>query len=236
MNNVLIIEDEFDIGELLKTQLEIAGLHPHVIRNGNDALKEINDQGEKYQLFIIDWMLPEFTGIELCKCIRENNNTQHIPVLMVTALTQPENIIEGLDAGADDYITKPFDMDVLLARARAQLRRNQIFSSTKDQTVIEFFPLRIDFKKCQVLLGESPISLTKTEYEILGTLAKDPGHVFTREQLIKKILGDDVHVTNRTIDTHVAGLRKKLGEASSFVETIRGIGYRFTDIHETQQT
>ncbi len=229
MPKVMIIEDERDIGDLIKTQLESAGLETEVARSGG-AGKEAIESGKNFDLYIIDWMLPEVSGIELCQLIRSKNATMQKPVIMVTALTQSENIIQGLEAGADDYITKPFDMDVLIARVRAQLRRgNATPASEVDE--IEHDGFKINYKKCQVSLNDEPINLTNTEYQILTTLSKDPGCVFTREQLISQILGDNVHVTNRTIDTHMAGLRKKLKEASKLIETIRGIGYRFHDIN-----
>jgi DNA-binding response OmpR family regulator len=150
---------------------------------------------------------------------------------MVTALTQPEDIVKGLDAGADDYITKPFDLSVLQARVRVQLRATQTlqkFESTDDQMVYE--GLKIEPSKARVLVDDQEIVLTSTEFKILLILASKPGHVFTREQFINNIQGDNIYVTGRTIDTHIAGLRKKMGSAANLIETIRGIGYRFKDV------
>jgi len=225
-NKVLIIEDEADIALLLKAQIESQGLSAEIAYSGL-AAKELISTNADFDLFLVDWMLPNLTGIEVCKFIRSNPKTQKIPIMMVTALTQAENIIEGLDAGADDYITKPFDMDVLLARVRAQLRRKEK-PSNPDLITVEH--LTIDLARCCVKIKDQEISLTHTEFKILSLLATESGKVFTREQLIKIIIGEDVHVTNRTIDTHVAGLRKKLGNYSEIVKTIRGIGYRFIDI------
>jgi len=144
---------------------------------------------------------------------------------MITALTQPENIVAGLDAGANDYISKPFDLKVLEARVRVQLRD----PSPQNKELFEFGELKIEIAKCKVYVSDIEINLTSTEFKILQLLTSKPGHVFTREQLINSILGEQVFVTGRTIDTHIAGLRKKMAATSDYIETIRGIGYRFKD-------
>jgi two-component system phosphate regulon response regulator PhoB len=221
---VLLVEDEQDIRDLITIQLESQGLKVKPFSHGDEALSEIQTKND-YDLYIIDWMLPGTSGIDLCKAIRKQNQTKDSPILMVTALTQSENIIAGLDAGADDYVTKPFDMNVFQARVRAQIRRKREGASSKIENGI----LKIDTNKCRVLVNDAEVTLTSTEFKILSILASTPGHVFTREQLIGQIQGSQVHVTNRTVDTHVAGLRKKLQDASKYIETIRGIGYRFTD-------
>lgn len=184
-------------------------------------------QQNKYDLFIIDRMLPDSTGIEICQSLRNSQQTQATPILLVTAMAEPENIIEGLDAGADDYITKPFDIQVLQARVRAQLRRTT--PPTNDSELIKVGNIMIDEQKVRVKNQHKEIKLTNTEFQILLTLAKSPGIVHKRRDIIDKVLGGDVHVTNRTIDTHIAGLRKKLGADSEIVETIRGVGYRLQD-------
>jgi DNA-binding response OmpR family regulator len=147
---------------------------------------------------------------------------------MITALTQPDNIVAGLDAGADDYITKPFDLNVLQARVRVQLR--DVAANVKsDGDLIESGILKLEVSKCRVWVNNEEVLLTSTEFKILSLLAQKPGHVFTREQFINNIQGENIFVTGRTIDTHIAGLRKKLADASDMIETIRGIGYRFKD-------
>ncbi len=223
---ILIVEDEIDIAELLKAQLMSKGLNATAVHTGNSA-KEIIEKNADYDLFLIDWMLPSLSGIELCNLIRSQKKTKDVPIIMVTALTQADNIIQGLDAGADDYITKPFDMDVLLARVRAQLRRRDLKQQTKS---FKYHDLSINLESCAAYVKDKELPLTHTEFQILTSLAKKPGCVFTREQLITEIIGSDVHVTPRTIDTHMAGLRKKLGEYSTVIKTIRGIGYRFIEI------
>lgn len=185
------------------------------------------EREESIDLFIIDWMLPgSINGLEFTKKVRTYKAYQDTPIIMLTALTQPDNIVAGLDAGADDYITKPFDLAVLRARVRVQLRDN---SSNKFSDLLDFGLLRIEISKCRVQVNDVEINLTSTEFKILQMLAERPGHVFTREQFISNILGEHVFVTGRTIDTHIAGLRKKLGDGSNMIETIRGIGYRFKD-------
>lgn len=222
--NILIIEDERDIRELLRLQLELQKYNVYVAENGEQA-KKLMDQ-QQIDLFLVDRMLPDISGLEVCSHIRRNEKYQESPIILVTALSESHNIIEGLDAGADDYITKPFDINVLHARVRAHLRK---INKEEDQSYFVLDQLEIDHKKCRVKVDNQEINLTSTEFQILSNLAKDPGVVHTREKLIETILGDDVHVTNRTIDTHIAGLRKKLNTASKLIETIRGIGYRLKD-------
>ncbi|MBL7666206.1 MAG: response regulator transcription factor [Bacteriovoracaceae bacterium] len=226
LGKILIVEDEQDIRDLMFIYLKNQGFQVKAVEDGEQALSEI-EKDKNINLFILDWMLPGKNGIELCRLIRKNPQTKNTAVLMVTALTQAENIISGLDAGADDYITKPFDLKILAARVRAQLRRNVI--ENKPIREVVFKNLKIDFDKCQVTENNENIQLTTTEYKILTQLASLPGHVFTREKLISQIQGENVHVTNRTIDTHMAGLRKKLGESADLIETIRGIGYRLVE-------
>jgi DNA-binding response OmpR family regulator len=145
---------------------------------------------------------------------------------MVTALSLPEQIIEGLDAGADDYVTKPFDLAVFMARVRSLLRRSEVPTATSVVHQINYENLSIDTAQCIVTLKGNPIDLTVSEYKILCYFFKTPGKVFTRNQLINHVQDGPVHVTDRTIDTHIFGLRKKLGEYSNIIETVRGIGYR----------
>jgi DNA-binding response OmpR family regulator len=223
MAKILVVEDEADIRELIKVQLEIAGNQVVVIEDGEEAARYL-ETAKPFDLYVIDWMLPGLSGVDLCRQIRSKKETKTSPILMVTALTQSEKIIEGLDAGADDYVTKPFDMNVLLARVRAQLRKNNT-----QKNVLNYGPLKMNFKNCDIHLEGQRVPLTNTEYQILKMMAVEPGHVFTREQIIGNIQGDNIVVTHRTVDTHVAGLRKKLATASKYIETIRGIGYRFSD-------
>lgn len=219
---ILVIEDQKDIRDLIVAQLNLFGYEVASAENTSTGFNLI--QNQHFHLLLLDWMLPGESGVDLCKKIRNHEKYSSLPIIMVTALTQPENIIQGLDAGADDYITKPFDMEILHARVRSQLRRIDL---KKNLDQLEFNQLKINKSQCKVFIQAEEILLTLTEFKILETLASTPGHVFTRSQIIEKIQGNNVFVTTRTIDTHVAGLRKKLKEYSEYITTSRGIGYAF---------
>ena len=224
----LIIEDEVAIANLIKVNLKGLDIEADIIHNGDEAIDLIQSQGgDKYSLFIIDRMLPAVDGVEICKFIRMFKSTKDRGILMVTALTTPEDIVKGLDAGADDYVTKPFDINVLSARVKSLMRRATLTSSTPvNQSLLEIKGLKVDFDKCKVWANENEIQLTVSEYKLLCSLLENPGKVLTRKQLVESIQGGTVHVTDRTIDTHVFGLRKKLQALPTIIETIRGIGYR----------
>lgn len=222
---ILIIEDDPDISEVLKLQLMLKEYEPTVCSNLEEATKELYKP--EISMFLIDRMLPDCSGLEICKLLRKSDIQKDKPIIMITAMAEPENIIEGLDAGADDYITKPFDINILHARVRAHLRRSK--QNLTQSNSFQLGSLLINRQKCQVTIDNTPINLTNTEFQILVTLSDAPGIVFSREKLIHKILGTEIHVTNRTIDTHIAGLRKKLKNASNYIETIRGVGYRLKE-------
>ena len=226
---ILVIEDEQDIRDLISFQLKSEG-HQVITADSIDKVVTILENTEKIDLFIIDWMLPGvMSGLEFTKKLRAQKKYASTPVIMITALTQPENIVAALDAGADDYMTKPFDLNVLQARVRVQLR-NADKNDDQIKDVLDFNLIKIELNKCRVTVANEDVQLTSTEFKILSILASKPGHVFTREQFINNIQGESIYVTGRTIDTHIAGLRKKIGEASNMIETIRGIGYRFKDV------
>ena len=225
---ILLIEDESDIRELIKIQLESKGYHVTDIISGSDAIDLI--QSEPFDLFVIDRMLPGISGLEVCKFIRRYKVTQKLPILIVTALSRTEDIVCGLEAGADDYITKPFDMNVLLARVKSLLRRLQIMNEIdKGSCEKAFGKLKINTDQCKVWVEGQEIGLTASEYKLISLLIENARKVLSRKELVGYIQGEDVHVTERTIDTHVFGLRKKLKNAAHMIETIRGIGYRVTD-------
>jgi DNA-binding response OmpR family regulator len=223
-NRILIIEDDNDIREVLKLQLELKQYEPIVAGNYMEAQKYFKDT--EIKLFLIDRMLPDSSGLDICKLLRSGESHAKTPIIMITAMSEPENIVEGLDAGANDYITKPFDINILHARVRTQLRQ---FQKEKNKQSLEIGNIELHLTKCEVKVNGSQIHLTNTEFQILANLLQNPGIVYSREKLINNILGNAIHVTNRTIDTHIAGLRKKLGSSSSLIETIRGVGYRLRD-------
>ncbi len=222
---ILIIEDDIDISEVLKLQLELKEYTPLVASSYLEAQKYF--QEPDIDLFLIDRMLPDSSGLDICKYLRRTPPYNETPIIMITAMGEPENIVEGLDAGADDYITKPFDINILHARVRAQLRRGE--KPSDNSSSFEMGELNIHLEKCDVKVSEQPVHLTNTEFQILAQLIQKPGIVYSREKLINTILGNEIHVTNRTIDTHIAGLRKKLGHVANYIETIRGVGYRLKD-------
>lgn len=227
-SHILVIEDEQDIRDLISFQLKAEGHTVTAVESADKAVGVL-ERNEKIDLFIIDWMLPgSMNGLEFTKKLRAQKIYKEVPVIMITAMTQAENIVAGLDAGADDYMTKPFDMNVLQARVRVQLRgAPQIEKGSDDE--LDFGVMKIQTLKCRVFVHNEEVTLTSTEFKILLMLAQKPGHVFTREQFINNIQGENIFVTGRTIDTHIAGLRKKIGDGANMIETIRGIGYRFKD-------
>lgn len=227
---ILIVEDEKEIAQILKSSLEEIGLTSLEFTDGKVALDYIQSSELKnIELFILDRMLPSTNGLEICKFIRMYKATQKIPVLMLTALSTPEQIVEGLDAGADDYITKPFDLPIFQARVRSLLRRgqrNQKENPNESKKILKHKELTIDLDQCKTWIKEENIDLTLSEFKLLSCFMMNPGKVLTRNQLVEYIQDGPVHVTDRTIDTHVFGLRKKLSTYSNIIETIRGVGYR----------
>ncbi len=228
--NVLIVEDEKDIAEIVSLSIQGLGLRTNVIEDGNLALDHIQDSDGKIDLFILDRMLPGQSGVEICRFLRKFKPTRNVPILMLTAMTKPEDIVEGLDAGADDYVTKPFDVNVLTARVKALLRRavstEASTESTTRPTHYQIKGIKIDVDQHKAWCDDQEIELTVSEFKLLLAFMQNPGKVLTRNQLVEFIQDGPIAVTDRTIDTHVFGLRKKLGQYSSVVETIRGIGYR----------
>lgn len=228
---IVLVEDEMEICELIENHLRPLGFQIKTFHDGKKALDFIqsNDGQEAgaIELFILDRMLPSINGMEICKFIRLFNPTKNIPTLMLTALSTPEQIVEGLDAGADDYMTKPFDLNILMARVRSLLRRREItLKNEENKNILRHKELVVDLDQCKTWIEGQPLELTLSEYKILCCFLHSPGKVLTRNQLVEYIQDGPVHVTDRTIDTHIFGLRKKLGNYSAIIETIRGIGYR----------
>jgi two-component system, OmpR family, phosphate regulon response regulator PhoB len=223
---VLIVEDETDIRELLTLHMERSGFEVSGAVSGDEALEKLNTM--VFDLIVLDWMLPQISGIEVLRQIRAKSQTAQIPVLMLTAKSTASDIVLGLESGADDYVTKPFEPVVLLARARSLLRRTMSppISQAQDVQVLVLGDLVIDPRSYSVSYQGKAISLTLSEFKLLHALTANRGRVLTRDQLIELVQGEGVAVIDRAIDTHVFGLRKKLGDVANFIETVRGVGYR----------
>jgi two-component system phosphate regulon response regulator PhoB len=225
-HTILVIEDEEDIQELLLYILRKEGYQAVAVDSGERGLEAAIRQHP--DLVILDLMLPGMDGLSVCRQLKSNENTRDIRVIIVSAKGEESDIVAGLELGADDYITKPFTPGILLARIRAVLRRNDRMPD--DGSVpLTVHELSLDPKKFKVRLAGEPVELTTSEFRILHFLASRRGWVFTRDQIISAIRGEGYVVTERAIDVAIAGLRKKLGEYSSYIETVRGVGYRFTE-------
>lgn len=223
---ILIVEDEEDVMELVRYNLVKEGFHCDAAYNGREALKKAS--ATLPDLVLLDLMLPEINGLDVCKTLKKDTKTAAVPVVMLTAKGTEADIVTGLEMGADDYITKPFSPRVLLARIKAVLRRNDTFAK-QDKTLIRIHDLEIDAGRHRVKLKGKPIDLTSTEFSLLKFLATRPGWVFTRYQIVDAVHGSDYPVTDRSVDVQVVGLRKKLGTAGKYIETVRGVGYRFME-------
>lgn len=219
LSKILVIEDEKDVKDLMLLHLKREGHDALGVENGEEALTLLNHQN--YDLAILDWMLPGLSGLELCKKINGK-----FPILMVTARADTSDIVLGLEMGADDYLTKPFEIPVFLARIRALLRRVQTQIETKELEKLQVGNLVVNFESHEVHCGAEEIQLTPSEFKLLSALMKNSGRVLSREKLIELVQGSGVVVVDRAIDTHVFGLRRKLGHCSNVIETIRGVGYR----------
>jgi DNA-binding response OmpR family regulator len=226
MEKVLVIEDEDNIRDLIIIHLKREGFQVDAVASAEEAFSILEKSDRPgYSVFIVDWMLPGQSGIELIKWTRERWPGRELSLLMLTARAETKDIIEGLEAGADDFVTKPFDMAVLIARVRAAIRRQATRDTSKGEA-LKFGDLQIHPELFECECAGQVIQLTPSEYKLLVSLVSSSGRVLTRDSLISNIQGNDVNVTGRTVDTHVFTLRKKLGDCASFIETVRGIGYR----------
>lgn len=222
--HILIVDDEEDILELVRYNLEINGFQTTCVNNGEEALKKTRRLYP--DLIILDLMLPNIGGLDVCRILKQDLQTKSIPVLMLTARGEETDIVKGLEIGADDYVTKPFSPQVLVARVNALMRRYSEDVADK-KGVITIQELTIHPGKREVKIEGRQVELTYTEFQILHLLARHPNLVFTRNQIIDEVRGDDHPVTDRTVDFQIVGLRKKLGMAGIYIGTVRGVGYRF---------
>jgi two-component system phosphate regulon response regulator PhoB len=224
---ILVVDDEKDILELIDYNLTKNGYRVKTVTSGEEALDLIKEND--YDLIILDLMLPGVDGFDLCKIIKADKQKESIPIIMVTAKAEEADKVAGLEIGADHYVTKPFSPRELLAIVKATLRRKPS-KQEEEKTIIERGELRIHVGRHEVTLKGKPIELTHLEFRILITLAKKPGWVMTRYQIVDATRGEGVTVTDRSVDVHIVSLRKKLGEENEFIETVRGVGYKFREI------
>ena len=226
-DRILVVDDEEDILELVRYNLAREGYHVSGALSGEEALKKARN--EVFDLIVLDLMLPGIDGLEVTKKLKANEKTQNTPIVMLTAKGEEADIVTGLELGADDYITKPFSPRVLIARVRTALRR-QVGQPEDDAAVVKIHELEIHPGRRIVLVEGNPVDLTYTEFQVLYILARRPGWVFTRSQIVDAVRGDDYPVTDRSVDVQIVGLRKKLGSFGKYIETVRGVGYRFREI------
>ena len=225
---ILVVDDERDLVELIAYNLRRNGYDVLTAHDGQAALELARRQPP--DLVLLDLMLPGIDGTEVARQLRADPNTAHVPVIMLTAKSEEIDVVVGLALGADDYITKPFSMKILLARLVTVLRRSESPSAGASETpVLRAGPLVIDTAKHEVTVDNEPVKLTLTEFKLLTALVSARGRVLSRDQLMDKGMGADVFVTDRAIDVHVTAIRKKLGEASWLVRTVRGVGYRLAE-------
>ncbi len=232
MAKILIVEDEQAISVLLKYNLEKAGYETICVAQGNKVLPAVEKNTPS--LILLDWMLPEISGLELCKIIRNNPDLKNVPIIMLTAKGQEEDKVAGLSAGADDYVTKPFSIPELLARIQTNLRRaGNVASAIKKEYVFRDIVLKSTEKK--VFRGENYIQLGPTEFRILQLLISNPTQVFSRDEVLKTVWGNSIYVEPRTVDVHIRRLRKALNEfGPDYIRTIRSTGYSLDD-HQAEE-
>ncbi len=224
--SILVIEDEEDIQELIAYNLKKEFFRVSTVGDGKKGLKQA--EATKPDLLVLDLMLPGLGGLEVCRRLKLNPETEHIPIIMVTARGDEADIVTGLELGADDYITKPFSVKVFLTRVKAVLRRSRQAPASEDKPLV-LGDLEIHPGRHEVRVLNKVVPLTVTEFNILKYLARRPGWVFTRGQIVDAVRGEDYAVTDRAVDFQIVGLRKKLGAAARRIETVRGVGYRFRD-------
>ncbi|NLI15077.1 MAG: response regulator transcription factor [candidate division Zixibacteria bacterium] len=224
--NVLIVEDDRDIGELLDYNLSKEGFRTTCITKGEEAIKLA--KLKPFDICLLDLMLPDIDGLEVCRALKGDSKTAEMPIIMVTAKGEESDIVVGLEMGADDYLTKPFSPKVLIARIKTVLKRKKQVPPDQSAPII-IGDICIHPGRHEVTIKGKPIDLTFTEFQLLRFLAAKPGWVFTRYQIVDAIKGEDYAVTDRSVDVQIVGLRKKMGDYGRLIETIRGVGYRFSD-------
>ncbi len=223
---IFVVDDEEDILDLVEYVLKKDGFDVHRFSSGEEILQKLRQNVP--DLILLDLMLPGVDGLDVCRILKKDPNLSSVPVIMLTAKGEEADIISGLELGADDYIPKPFSPKVLVARVKAVLRR-QGQKHVDNSEIIKVHNLMIHPGRHEVIVEDEPVSLTYTEFSLLHFLAQRPGWVFTRYQIVDALRGEDYPVTERAVDVQIVGLRKKLGSAGKYIETVRGVGYRFKE-------
>ena len=220
--SVLIVEDEPPLVELISYNLEKAGFQAQIARDGDEALLAVEEQ--QPDLVLLDWMLPYVSGIEICRRIRRNPDTRDLPIILLTARGEEDDRIRGLDAGADDYVVKPFSPSELVARVRAVLRRTR---PAFDKDLLTYGDIAMDLTTHRVSRADAPVELGPTEFRLLRFMMEHPGRVFSREQLLDSVWGHDTYIEPRTVDVHIRRLRKamNLPGTDDLIRTVRSAGY-----------
>jgi two-component system, OmpR family, alkaline phosphatase synthesis response regulator PhoP len=229
--SILIVEDEEDIRELVSYHLLKEGYQVAGVESGEEALALV--QAQPPNLILLDIMLPGVDGMTVCQRLRSDPETTNIPIVMLTAKGEESDVVMGLNLGANDYVTKPFSPKVLLARVRAALRQAPLATADdgdeEDEEILELHDLMIHLGRHEVRVGGEAIPLSSTEFRVLHFLASRPGWVFSRQQILDGVHGDNYAITDRAVDVQIVGLRKKLGSAGRYIETVRGVGYRLKE-------
>ena len=223
---ILVVDDEEDILELVRYNLEREGYSVSCAASGEEALSSaVSDPAD---LIVLDLMLPGIDGLEVARRLKQHSDTMDTPVVMLTAKGEEADIVTGLELGADDYVTKPFSPRILIARIKAVIRRRRGVVEPVGE-VLNIRELSIHTGRRHVVANGKSLDLTYTEFQVLFFLARRPGWVFTRSQIVDAVRGDDYPVTDRSVDVQIVGLRKKLGALGNYIETVRGVGYRFIE-------
>ena len=222
--NVLVVEDEPAQREILTYNLEAEGFRVATADNGEDALIMVSE--EMPDLIVLDWMLPNVSGIEVCRRLKTRSDTKAVPIIMLSARSEEVDRVRGLETGADDYVVKPYSVVELMARVRTQLRRTRPASQGE---LLEYEDISLDSDTHRVHRHGKLLKLGPTEFRLLATFMEKPGRVWSREQLLDRVWGRDIYVDTRTVDVHIRTLRQKLGSSGEIIETVRGVGYRLQE-------
>jgi two-component system phosphate regulon response regulator PhoB len=222
---ILVVDDEPDILELVRFGLTQEGFSVETAATAAEGLASVSKRAP--DLIVLDLMLPDMPGTEVCRTIRSIPESAQVPVIMLTARSEEVDRVVGFELGADDYVTKPFSARELALRVRAVLRRGEGAPATS--RTLGHGSLLLDLERHRCKVDDTDIELTAKEFSLLAALMSRPGRVLTREQLLDELWGSDITVTHRTVDTHMKRLREKLGPASDYIHTVRGVGYRFAD-------